>query len=107
MGKVAFELRADAEEFSGGTVSLPDGEMFNVGEALEEGKGKIVLDPEQAEIPGKGKEADEKREEEGKRAAHESNVIEALTRYPALKTTTVGEPASKPSSKAGDEKKGD
>lgn len=95
--KAAFELRADvADDFAGGSVSLPGGEAFDVGAALEEGKGKIVLDPD----PKGDKPSDKERE----RAAHDAAVIEALGKFPALKSASVGD--AKPASSTTDEKKG-
>ena len=81
MAKAAFALRAGVEDFSGGTVSLPGGEAFNVGEALDSGGGKIVLDPDP--------QSDSEKERE--RAARDSQIIEALSGYPALKNTTTGD----------------
>jgi hypothetical protein len=43
--KKAFTLRADvAEEFSGGSMAIGDGETLNIGELLEKGKGTIRTD---------------------------------------------------------------
>jgi hypothetical protein len=97
MGKIAFELRADVEEFAGGTVSLPGGEAFNVGEALEEGSGKIIVDPTPAALKrSKGESAEDfeaRRVEDEQRAFDAMQLVEALNRYPALKTTTDAGPA--------------
>lgn len=92
MAKNAFELTAGAKDFSGGTVSLPRGESFDVGVALSEGDGKIVLDPDAASDS----------EQERKRAHRDGEIIEALSRFPALKNTTVGdaEPLSEEETKA-------
>jgi hypothetical protein len=92
MSKVAFELRADAAEFSGGTVSLPGGEAFDVGEALKDGD-KIVLDPD-AKSPGKDKETGEQRpptDKEAERAARAVQIIDALDAYPALKRVAAAD----------------
>jgi hypothetical protein len=64
LSQAAFALRAefDADTFAGST-SLPDGTVYNVGEALSEGKGTIVTDDE--------------------------TVVTVLDAYPALKRTTV------------------
>lgn len=106
MGKVAFELRADAKDkFSGGSVSLPQGRAFDVGEALTEGNGKIVLDPDPAEIEGKSAEAQKKRDKEAERARHDAAVIDALGAFPALKQATVGDAPAASSQPAADDRK--
>lgn len=95
MAKVAFELRADSEDFSGGSTSLPGGEAFNVGDALQAGNGKINLNPD----PGDRKEA-EAQEKENRRAARDARIVEALDKFPALKRTSADAAPAK------DEKKG-
>lgn len=80
--KVTFELRPEVEDFQGGTVSLPEGEAYDVGKALKEGKGKITIDPEPH---GEG-------EEEVARAAHDAAVLNALAAFPDLQPTTSAAP---------------
>lgn len=81
MTKVAFELRSDVEDFSGGSVSLaPDAEVYDVGEALQKSDGKIVLDP----TPKNDSES------EVERAAKDAAIVEALRNHPALQATTAG-----------------
>lgn len=91
MAKVAFELRADAEDFSAGSTSLAGGEIYDVGDALKAGNGKIVLNPD----AGERKDPDA-QEKENLRAHRDSRLIEALDNFPALKRTVVGDssPAS-------------
>lgn len=68
MSQAAFTLRAEFEGDSfAGSVSLPDGGTFNVGDELAKGKGTIVTD--------------------------DPHVILALDTYPALKHTTVPDKA--------------
>lgn len=91
MSKVAFELRAEYEDFSGGTVALPGGEAFDVGAALKDGGGKIVLDPEpKPKKAAKGDEPAQYDAEELERAAKVQRTVDVLTDYPALKTTSAG-----------------
>lgn len=93
MAKVAFELRADAEDFSAGSTSLPGGDTYDVGEALQAGNGKITLNPDTADR--KDQEAQEK---ENRRAAREVAIVEALDRFPALKrASTVSDAKPEPS----------
>lgn len=99
MSKVAFELRADHEDFSGGSIALTDGEAFDVGKALQEGGGKIVLDPSPATRKGEDAQA-----EENARAARDELIADALRNYPALKTTTV---ESAPAASTSKKKEGD
>lgn len=49
--QVAFRLTKDAEKakFSGGSVSVGDGETFDIGAALQEGNGTIRVDEGSAE----------------------------------------------------------
>jgi hypothetical protein len=60
--KVAYEPRSGYEDLSG-SVSLPDGSSFDVGEALKSGGGRIALDPDQ---------------KDGSKAAHDRALVEAL-----------------------------
>lgn len=98
--KVAFELRKDvADEFSGGSVNAGDGKSVDLAEALEEGKGKIILGPhpKTVEIPDFGDDvptderakvrakAAEKQEAENLRADRDRQVADALDNHPALK----------------------
>jgi hypothetical protein len=89
---IAFGLRPDYDEFSGGSVALVDGISFDVGEALEEGGGKIVLGLE----PRKNSDGD-LTEAEGARSLRDAQVADALKNYPALESVEVedgDEPAS-------------
>jgi hypothetical protein len=95
MGKIAFELRDGVEDFAGGTTSLPGGKTFDVGKALEEGAGKIEVDPTPAKITRRKDETDDalaaRQAKEERRAFDDMQVVEALNRYPALKTTQAGD----------------
>lgn len=104
MGKVAYGLRADVEDFSGGSASLPNGELFDVGEALKDGGGKIVLDPAPREIKGDSEKAQNARAEEAERAHGDEVLIDTLERHPALKRVAVSADTAPPKS---DEKKED
>lgn len=94
MAKVAFELRADAEDFSAGSTSLPGGEVYDVGDALKAGNGKITLNPD----AGERKDEDAQRKEYD-RALRDQRIAEALDNFEGLKRTTVGD--SKPLSEKG------
>jgi hypothetical protein len=85
MSKVTFELRADAQDFSGGSVALSNGDTYNVGEALDKGGGKITLDPG---LHITEKTSAEKAEEERRRASADARLVDVLDSYPALKRTT-------------------
>ena len=76
---IAFELAPGYEEFSGGNVSLVGGDMFDVGEALDESRGRIVLAPG-ARAGEDGKVSDA----EALRAKRDEQVADALMKYPAL-----------------------
>jgi hypothetical protein len=67
--QVAFELRKQYEKFSGGTVALERGEVFDIGQALTDGGGVIVTD-----VPP---------------------VIDRLDNFPALKRTAVPDRTAK------------
>lgn len=70
MSLVAFALRADYDDGTfAGTVALPNGATYDVREALDAGKGTIVTD--------------------------DSDVTEALSLYPAVKTVAVPDSAKK------------
>lgn len=92
MELIAFVLTPDFEEFSGGNVSLVGGEMFDVGDALEQGNGRIVLGPEpRRNEDGEASEAEEIR------ANRDAQIVDALVKYPALERAEVedgDEPAS-------------
>lgn len=47
--EVSFRLRAGEDDFSGGSVSIGDGETFDVGAALDEGNGTIRVEEGSAE----------------------------------------------------------
>lgn len=68
--KVAFELKADV---SGASVSLPGGELYNVGENLK--SGKLVLDTSKKK---------------------DGEIADALAAHPGVKSVAVS------SSKGGD-----
>jgi hypothetical protein len=93
VAKVAYEARSGFEGLSG-SVQLPNGEAYDVGEALKDGGGKIVLNPD----PGERK-SDDAQEKENQRAAEERQIAESLALFEGLKTTTVDSPKS---SKDGD-----
>lgn len=77
---IAFELADGYEDFSGGNVSLVGGEFFDVGKALEDGDGRIVLGP------GARQNSEEKvPENEALRANSDSAIVDALVKYPGLK----------------------
>lgn len=80
---VVYELISDFEEFSGGNVSLVGGEMFDVGDALDRGQGRIVLAPG----PRSAEEGQEVSEAEAKRANRDSEIADALDKYPAVART--------------------
>lgn len=89
---IVFELAEGYEDFSGGNVSLVDGESYDVGEALEDSDGRIVLAPEP-------RRDDEGRhsEEEGQRAHRDGVIADALKNYPglaAVEASSSDEPAS-------------
>ena len=92
MELIAFVLTPDFEEFSGGNVSLVGGEMFDVGDALDKGNGRIVLGPEpRRNEDGQASEAEEVR------ANRDAQIADALLKYPALERAEVedgDEPAS-------------
>lgn len=88
MAKVAFELKDSVEDFDGATASLRDGELFDAAEALSNGGGKIVLDPEPQFTDKMDEEA---RQEEYDRAVLDEQKIEALDALEVFKRTTVGE----------------
>lgn len=90
MAKVAFEPRAEYADGLQGSTSLPDSSVFDVGEALSSGGGKIVLNPD----PGERKDPDA-QEKENERAARDAETIEALDRFPGLKRTTVSSNSEK------------
>jgi hypothetical protein len=71
--KVAFEPRSGYEDLSG-SVSLPDGSSFDVGEALKSGGGRIALDPDQ---------------KDGEKAAHDRALVEAFSAFPGLKQASA------------------
>lgn len=76
MDQYAFALRADAEEdFGGASTTLPGGELFDIGEALEKGNGTIVLEP------GKG----------GEEGEYDRQVYNALLKVPSLKPVNPAE----------------
>lgn len=110
MSKIAFELREDIrEDFSGGTAALPGGKTFDLGEALEEGNGQIVLDPrptypdeptyegqpDSEEESAKRVEAAEAYSEEvaaeNERAAADQRLLDTLDLHPALKRAKAQE----------------
>lgn len=87
MTKVAFAPRSGYEDNLGGTVSVLDGEAFDVGEALKEGGGKIVLDPDQ---------------KDGEKAHRDLRLAEALDGFPGLKRADATATSSKSSGGKGD-----
>jgi hypothetical protein len=44
MSEVRFALRENVKDFAGASTHVRDGQVYNVGEALEEGGGVIVTD---------------------------------------------------------------
>jgi hypothetical protein len=51
MGEIAFAVRADADDgFEGGALAVHDGDVFHLGEALEEGRGFVVVDEADHEL---------------------------------------------------------
>lgn len=92
---IAFELRADSQDFSGGTLFVPhlNPDAYDVKAALDDGGGKIVLhpDPEPPKPPADDasqatrEKYAEKVEDEQRRAAGEARLVEALDNFPALK----------------------
>lgn len=77
---IAFELRSEYEDFSGGNVSIFDGQLYDVGEALEAGEGKIVLG-----TAARKTDDDQIPEAEEERAYRDARIVDALDKYPALK----------------------
>lgn len=68
-GQVAFAARENAGDDLSGTVSIGDGETFDVGEALQEGDGTIVV-------------------------VEDTPLARALVDFPTLKRTTVPDGAT-------------
>jgi hypothetical protein len=83
---IAFALREEYEGFSGGNVSLVEGELFDVGTVIEAGNGRIVLGP--APRLGEGGDASNA---ESLRANRDAEIADALAQYPALERVEVEE----------------
>lgn len=77
--QTVFELAEGYEDFSGGSVSLVDGKLFDVGQALEEGNGRIILAP----YP-RYEEGEQPTDAEAERANYDTQVNDALVKYPGL-----------------------
>lgn len=89
---IAFELAPGYEEFSGGNVSLVGGAMFDVGEALDVGQGRIVLGP-----GARANDEEKVSEAEAIRAKRDEEIADALARYPGLQRVDP-EPGDEPPS---------
>lgn len=76
MSKIAFE--PVAEKFSGGSVSLPGGEFFDVGKAVKDGGGKITLDPAA----------------KGEQGITDGRIADALSSFPGVKLAPAGRTAN-------------
>lgn len=76
---IVYALREEYEDFSGGSVSLGDGEEYDVGAALEAGDGRIVLGVAPRTDPDGGVSA-----AEAVRSFTDSRIAEVLKAYPAL-----------------------
>lgn len=88
----AFVLREEYSEDFSGNVSLLDGELYDVGEALEDGDGFIVLGP-----GPRANEDGEVSEAEAIRSRRDSAIGDALKNYPALEPVDADDLGDPPS----------
>jgi hypothetical protein len=89
---IVYALRAEYEDFSGGSVSLVDGEEFDVFEALEAGDGRIVLG-----LTARLNAEEQVSEPEAVRAYTDAQISEALKNYPAVEPVDVEDGDEPPS----------
>lgn len=89
---LAYALREEYSEDFSGNVSLLDGEFYDVGEALDEGDGRIVLG-----VGPRENEDGEVTEAEALRSRRDAAIADALKNYPALEPVEVDEDDEPPS----------